>query len=95
MKYSVCLSDHVFTAYITSLVGRRGYRAPPGNQFLIDVSRFEKCHKKRFAMLKSWYNVPHTILMQISDAITGKCIFRHISANNAHSAAIKVSNPMF
>ena len=35
-----------------SLVGRRGYRAPPGNQFLIDVSRLEKCHRKRFAMLK-------------------------------------------
>ena len=33
--------------------------------------------------------------MQISDAISGKCIFRHISANNAHSSIIKVSNPMF
>ena len=28
------------------------YRAPPGNQFLISVFRFEKCHRKRFAMLK-------------------------------------------
>ena len=37
----------------SSLVGRRGYRAPPGNQFLIDVSRLEKYHRKRFAMLKS------------------------------------------
>ena len=36
-----------------SLVGRRGYRAPPGNQFLIDVSRLEKYHRKRFAMLKN------------------------------------------
>ena len=35
-----------------SLVGRKGYRAPPGNQFLIDVSRSEKYHRKRFAMLK-------------------------------------------
>ena len=45
---------------------------PPGNQFLINVSRFEKYHRKRFAMLKSWQNVPHTIFMQISDAITRK-----------------------
>ena len=36
-----------------SLVGRKGYRAPPGNQFLIDVSRLEKYHRKRFAMLQS------------------------------------------
>ena len=36
-----------------SWAGRRGYRAPPGNQFLSDVSRFEKYHRKRFAMLKS------------------------------------------
>ena len=46
-------------------------------------------------MLKSWQNVPHTIFMQISDAIAGKCIFRHISANSARSSTIKVSNPMF
>ena len=68
---------------------------PPENQFLIDVSRLNKCHRKRFAMLKKLYNVPHTIFMQISDATTGKCIFRHISANNVHSSTIKVSNPMF
>ena len=68
---------------------------PPGNQFLIDVSRLEKYNRKRFAVLKSCYNVPHTIFMQISDAITGKCIFRHTSANSAHSSTIKVSNPMF
>ena len=37
----------------SSLVGRWGYRAPPGNQFLIDVSRLQKYHRKRFAMLKS------------------------------------------
>ena len=79
-----------------SLVGRRGYRVPPGNQFLIDVSRSEKYYRKRFAMLKSWQNVPHTIFMQISDAITGKCILlSHISANSALSSTIKVSNPMF
>ena len=30
-----------------------GYRAPFGNQFLIDVSRLEKYHRKRFAKLKS------------------------------------------
>ena len=36
-----------------SLVERRGYRAPPGNQFLIDVSSLKKNHRKRFAMLKS------------------------------------------
>ena len=78
-----------------SWAGRRGYRAPPGNQFLIDVSRLEKYQRKRFAMLKSWQNVPHTIFMQISDAITRKCILRHISANSAHSSTIKVSYPMF
>ena len=37
----------------TSLVGRWGFRAPPGNQFLIAVSRLEKYHRKLFAMLKS------------------------------------------
>ena len=36
-----------------SWAGGRGYRAPPGNQFLIDVSILEKYHRKRFAMLKS------------------------------------------
>ena len=46
-------------------------------------------------MLKSLQNVPQTIFMQISDAITGKCIFRHISANSAHSSTGKVFNPMF
>ena len=46
-------------------------------------------------MLKSQENVPHTIFMQISDATTGKCIFRHISANSAHSSTIKVSSPIF
>ena len=78
-----------------SWAGRRGYRAPPGNQFLIDVSRLEKYHRKRFAMLKSWQNVPHTVFMQITDAITGKYTFRHILANSAHSSTIKLSNPMF
>ena len=73
--------------WLGSLIGRRGYRAPPRNQFLIDVSRLEKYHRKRFAMLKSWQNVPHTIFMQISDAITGKRIFRHISANSVHTVA--------
>ena len=66
------------TANGTSLVGRRGYREPPGNQFIIDVSTLEKYHRKRFAMLESLQNVPHTIFMHISDAITGKCIFRRI-----------------
>ena len=79
----------------SSLVGRRGYRAPPGNQFLIDVSKLEKYHRKRFAMLKNLQNVPHTIFMQISDAITGKSIFRHISDKSAHGSTIEVSNPMF
>ena len=36
-----------------SWAGRRGHHAPPGNQFLIDVSRLEKYHRKRFAMLKN------------------------------------------
>ena len=86
---------HYNTPSNSSWAGRRRYRAPPGNQFLIDVSRFEKYHRKRFAMLKSWQNVPHTIFMQISDAITRKCISRHISANSAHSSTIIVSYPMF
>ena len=38
-------------------------------------------------------NVPHTIFMQISDAITGKCMFRHISANSAHHHASRVCAP--
>ena len=46
-------------------------------------------------MLKSCQNVPHIIFMQISDAITEKCMFRHISVNSADSSTIKVSNPMF
>ena len=40
-----------------SWAGRRGYRALPGNQFLIDVSRLEKYHRKRFAMLKTWSHI--------------------------------------
>ena len=39
-------------------------------------------------MLKSCQNVPRTIFMQISAAITGKCMFRHISSLSAESAAI-------
>ena len=39
--------------WLRSWAGRRGYRAPPGNQFLIYVSRLEKYHRQRFAMLKS------------------------------------------
>ena len=46
-------------------------------------------------MLKSCQNVPRTIFMQISDAITEKCMFRHISAQSAISSTFKVSNPMF
>ena len=78
-----------------SWAGRRGYRAPPGNQFLIDVSILEKYHRKRFAMLKSCQNIPRTISMQISAAITEKCMFCHISAQSAVSSTFKVSNPMF
>ena len=46
-------------------------------------------------MLKSFQNVPRTIFMQIGAAITGKCMFRHISSQSADSATFKVSNPMF
>ena len=46
-------------------------------------------------MLKNSQIVPHTIFMQISDAITGKCIFRHILAQSADSSTFKVSNPIF
>ena len=42
-----------------------------GNQFLIDVSRSEKYHRKRFDMLKSCQNDPHTIFMQIRAALSG------------------------
>ena len=45
-------------------------------------------------MLKRCQNVPHTIFMQISAAITGKCIFRHISAQSADISTYEVSNPM-
>ena len=40
---------------VLQVVGQEegGIVHPPGNQFLIDVSRLEKYHKKRFAMLKS------------------------------------------
>ena len=43
----------LFNVKSFSWAGRRGYRALPGNQFLIDVSRLEKDHRKRLAMLKS------------------------------------------
>ena len=46
-------------------------------------------------MLKRCQSVSHTIFMQISAAITGQCMFRHISAQSADSSTIKVSNPMF
>ena len=62
----------------------------PGNHFLIGLSRLKKCQRKRFAMLKSCQNFPHVIFMQISDAITEKCMFRHISVNIADSSTLKV-----
>ena len=46
-------------------------------------------------MLKNCQNVLHTIFMLISAAITGKCVFRHISAQSADISTFKVSNPMF
>ena len=46
-------------------------------------------------MLKSCENVPHTIFMQISAAITAKCMFRHISAQSVDISTFKVPNPMF
>ena len=76
-----------------SCAGGRGYRAPLGNQLLLDVSR--KYHRKRLAMLKSWQNVPHTFFMQIRDAISEKYIFCHILANSAHTSTIKMSNLCF
>ena len=72
--------------------GRRRYRAHPGNQLIIDVSRLEKYHRIRFPLLKNCQNVPYTIFIQISAAITGKCMFRHISAQ---SSTFKVCSPMF
>ena len=53
-----------FGAYI-SLVGRGGLRAPPGNQFLIDVVVWGKMCRKRFAMLKNRNIVPRAFFMQI------------------------------
>ena len=47
------VNQYIHAMYSNSWAGRRGYRAPPGNQFLIDVSRLEKYHRKRFAMLKN------------------------------------------
>ena len=44
---------YIISRNLYSWAGRRGYRTPRGNQFLIDVSRFKKYHRKRFAMLKS------------------------------------------
>ena len=66
----------------------------PGNQFLTIVSRLEKYHRKRFAVLKICQNVPRTIFMQISAAIAGKYMCCHISAQSADSATFKVSRPM-
>ena len=63
------------------------------------INNLNTNNKKQSAQLRKYENqiedVPHTIFMLISDAISGKCIFRHISANSAHSSTIKVSNPMF
>jgi len=66
-----------------SLVGIYGYRAPPGNIFLIGVSILENIRTKRLAMLTSWQNVPRAIFMQINDAITENCILRYISVNDS------------
>ena len=49
----------------SSLVGRGGLRAPPGNQFLIDVFLRGKMCRKRFAMLKNRNIVPRAFFMQI------------------------------
>ena len=38
--------------------------------------------RKRLAMLTSWQNVPRTIFMQISAAITENSFVGHISVNN-------------
>ena len=89
------IDRHQHCALQCSWAGRRGYRAPPRNQFLSDDSRLEKYRRKRFAMLKSCQNIPHTIFMKISTAITWKCMFRHISAQSADSSTFKVSNSMF
>jgi hypothetical protein len=78
-----------------SLVGRKGYHAPPGNQLLIGVSRLEKMRRKRCAMLQSCPDVPRIIFIQISAAITEKCMFKYISANIADNWTNKVSRPMF
>ena len=47
------IGENLNVSLSISPVGRMGYRALPGNQFLIDVSRLKKYHRKRFAMLKS------------------------------------------
>ena len=61
-----------------SLVGR----CTPGNINLIDVSRLEKMRRKPLGILTSWQNVPRTLFMQISAAITEHSFFGHISVNN-------------
>ena len=44
----------------TSTVGRRGYRAPPWNQFLISASVREKMRRNRKSMLTVHSDVPRT-----------------------------------
>ena len=51
MTHKLVIAEMPVKTY--SWARRRGYRAPPGNQFLIDVSRLEKYDGKRFAMLKN------------------------------------------
>ena len=45
-------------------------------------------------MLTSWQNVPRTIFMQISAAITENSFVGHISVNNNDNWTNKVSTPM-
>ena len=66
-----------------SLVGRGGYRAPPGNILLIGIPRSEKIRSKRFTMITSQQNVPRIIVMQISAAIIEKSNLHYISTNIA------------
>ena len=68
---------------------------PPGNIFLIGITRLTKTRRKRLAMLKSCQSVPRMTFMQISAAITEKDVFGCILANNAYILTKQVTIPMF
>jgi hypothetical protein len=79
-----------------SLFGESGYRAPPGNHFIIDVSRSKNMRRRRQDLLNKRYYVLQCICMQMIAVITGESMIHYISANIADSCIIiRCPDPSF